>query len=128
MNEHKGEKFREEYAAKPDVKTTDSGLMYRIESPGGERRPTASDTVEVHYRGTLIDGTEFDSSWSRNRTATFPLGGVIAGWTEGLQLIGEGGTIELVIPPDLAYGKRGSPGGIGPDETLIFHVDLIKIR
>ncbi|MBF2755428.1 MAG: FKBP-type peptidyl-prolyl cis-trans isomerase [Gammaproteobacteria bacterium AqS3] len=127
-NTLRGDAFRTEYAKRDGVKTTSTGLMYRIIKPGSKLRPKPSNTVEVHYRGTLVDGTEFDSSHSRNQTATFPLGGVIAGWTEGLQLIGEGGTIELVIPPDLGYGDRSVGEIIGPGDTLIFEVELIAIE
>jgi peptidylprolyl isomerase len=108
-----------------DFQSTDSGLKYRLSKEGGDK-PKATDTVEVHYRGQLANGKEFDSSYSRNQTATFPLGGVIPGWTEGLQLVGEGGKIELIIPGDLAYGPRG-PQGIPPNATLYFTVELIKI-
>lgn len=126
-NADASKKFLEENAKKAGVKTTPSGLQYIIESPGSNLRPTASDVVTVHYRGTFLDGTEFDSSHKRGEPATFPLNGVIAGWTEGLQLIGKGGKIRLFIPPDLAYGAQGMPPVIGPNSTLIFDIELIDI-
>lgn len=124
----KGRAFLAENATKPGVQQTPSGLQYIIVSPGEGRSPKATDTVKVNYRGTLIDGTEFDSSYKRNEPIEFPLNGVIAGWTEGLQLLKEGGKIQLFIPSNLAYGPRGAGGVIGPDETLIFEVDLLKVR
>lgn len=132
-NTETGDKFRKEFAAQEGVVTTDSGLMYKIQQEGTGEQPTESDIVEVHYVGKLVDGKEFDSSYTRNQTATFPLDGVIRGWTEGLQLIKEGGKITLVIPPDLAYGDNNLPGigdrvGIGPQSTLVFDVELIKIK
>ena len=108
--------------------TTASGLNYKIVRAGSDRKPTAADTVLCHYRGTLTNGTEFDSSYSRNEPTQFPLSGVIAGWTEGLQLIGEGGEIELLIPGNLAYGARGMPPTIPPNATLHFKVELLKVR
>jgi FKBP-type peptidyl-prolyl cis-trans isomerase len=124
----KGQAFLAENATKPGVQQTPSGLQYTIIEQGKGRSPKATDTVEVHYRGTLIDGTEFDSSYKRNQSIEFPLNGVIAGWTEGLQLLKEGGKIQLFIPSNLAYGPRGAGGVIGPDETLIFDVELLKVR
>jgi FKBP-type peptidyl-prolyl cis-trans isomerase len=124
----RGQKFLKENASKEGVKTTASGLQYKITQEGTGRTPKASDTVVVHYKGTLIDGKEFDSSFKRGEPATFPLGAVIRGWTEGLQLVKEGGKATLYIPSDLAYGKRGAGGVIGPDETLIFEVELVKIQ
>ncbi|MEZ6056296.1 MAG: FKBP-type peptidyl-prolyl cis-trans isomerase [Planctomycetaceae bacterium] len=111
-----------------EYQETISGLKYHIVNPGGARKPSVTSTVTCHYRGTLENGTEFDSSYKRNEPTSFPLGGVIAGWTEGLQLIGEGGVIDLIIPGDLAYGPRGIPGVIPPNATLHFHVELIKIK
>ena len=112
-----------------EFKTTDSGLQYRIINPGSEAKPAATDKVNVNYHGTLPDGRTFDSSFDRGEPISFPLNGVIPGWTEGLQLIGEGGQIQLVIPPDLAYGQRGAPGSIiGPNQTLHFDVELLKIQ
>lgn len=124
----KGQKFLKENGAMTGVKTTSSGLQYKITQEGTGKSPKASDTVVVHYRGTTIDGKEFDSSFKRGEPATFPLNAVIKGWTEGLQLLKEGGKATLYIPSDLAYGKRGAGGIIGPDETLIFDVELIKIQ
>jgi hypothetical protein len=124
----KGQAFLAENAKQPGVKQTATGLQYEILAPGDGRAPKASDTVKVNYRGTLLDGTEFDSSYKRNEPIEFPLGGVIRGWTEGLQLIKEGGKIKLFIPSNLAYGPRGAGGIIGPDETLIFEVELLKVR
>ena len=118
-----GNAYLAENAKQAGVVTTKSGLQYRIVKPGTGRKPMAEDTVTVNYRGTLIDGAEFDSSFSRGQPATFPLSGVIPGWTEGLQQVQEGGTIELVIPPALAYGDKGPLG----NQVLVFQVDLIKI-
>lgn len=108
-----------------EVEIRDSGLAVQILEPGGERKPDATDTVTVRYAGWTPDGKRFDASYPG--TATFPLQRVIGGWTEGLQLIGEGGSARLVIPPDLAYGPRGAPPRIGPDATLVFHVELVRI-
>ncbi|MBT6313184.1 MAG: FKBP-type peptidyl-prolyl cis-trans isomerase, partial [Alphaproteobacteria bacterium] len=105
-----------------------SGLQYRVLREGTGEMPAASDTVEVHYKGTLIDGTQFDSSFDRGQTIEFPLNGVIAGWTEGVQLMKEGARYEFVIPSDLAYGERGAGGVIPGGATLIFEVDLISIK
>ena len=118
-----GNAYLAENAKQAGVVTTKSGLQYRIVKPGTGRKPMAEDTVTVNYRGTLIDGTEFDSSYSRGQPATFPLSGVIAGWTEGVQQVQEGGKIELVIPPALAYGDKGPLG----NQVLVFEVELIKI-
>lgn len=108
--------------------TTASGLKYEVITPGTGKTPTLSDTVTVNYRGTLTNGTEFDSSYKRGKPATFPVGGVIKGWTEALQLMQEGAKWKLTIPPDLAYGSRGAGGVIGPNETLVFEVELIKVN
>jgi FKBP-type peptidyl-prolyl cis-trans isomerase len=124
----KGEKFLKENASKEGVKTTASGLQYKIVKEGAGPSPKATDTVLVHYRGTLLNGTEFDSSYKRNEPISFPLNRVIAGWTEGLQLLKEGGKAILYIPSKLAYGPRGAGGVIGPDETLIFEVELLKVQ
>lgn len=125
----KGEKFLKENATKEGVKTTASGLQYKITKEGEGKSPKATDTVVVHYRGTLLDGKEFDSSYKRNEPAEFPLNRVIKGWTEGLQLLKEGGKATLYIPPALGYGAQGTPGGpIGPNETLTFEVELVKIK
>lgn len=123
-----GEKFLAENAKKAGVVTTASGLQYKVEREGTGKSPGAADTVEVHYRGTLINGTEFDSSYKRNKTIEFPLNRVIRGWTEGLQLMKEGGKNTLYIPSGLAYGSQGAGGVIPPDATLIFEVELVKVR
>jgi FKBP-type peptidyl-prolyl cis-trans isomerase FkpA len=123
-----GKAFLSDNATKPGVKQTPSGLQYQILEPGAGKAPKATDTVLVNYRGTLLNGTEFDSSYKRNKPIEFPLNGVIPGWTEGVQLIKEGGKVRLFIPPNLAYGSRGAGGAIGPDETLIFEVELLKVR
>jgi hypothetical protein len=104
-----------------------SGLKYRVVKAGTGNRPTADNTVEVHYRGRFTDGKEFDSSYQRGQPASFPVKGVIKGWTEALQLMTEGSKWELSIPPDLAYGKAGMPPVIPPDSTLFFEVELLKI-
>jgi len=111
-----------------ELTTTESGLQYRILRAADGPKPSAADTVTVHYKGELLDGTEFDSSYARNEPATFPLRGVIAGWTEGLQLVAEGGMIELVIPSELGYGERGAGSDIPPHSTLRFVVELHKIN
>ena len=110
------------------VVETASGLQYQILEPGEGENPKATDSVTVHYRGTLLDGTEFDSSHKRGQPATFPLNGVIAGWTEGVQLVKPGGKIRLFIPSSLAYGDRGAPPTIKPGAALIFDVELISIN
>lgn len=114
--------------ASPDFLATESGLKYRVLRRSDERKPKASDTVTVHYRGWLDSGREFDSSYKRGEPTTFPLNGVISGWTEGMQLIGEGGMIELWIPSRLGYGTKGSPGSIPPNANLHFIVELVRIR
>lgn len=118
-----GRDFLKTNASKPGVQTTHSGLQYRILEPGTGRKPEAKDRVTVHYRGTLINGNEFDSSYKNDTPATFSLNGVIPGWTEGLQLIGEGGKIELYVPYALAYRNRGPLA----HRTLIFDVELISV-
>lgn len=124
-----GQAFLEENAEREDVMVTESGLQYRVIEEGTGERPEATDQVEVHYRGTLITGEEFDSSYSRDQTATFPLNQVIAGWTEGLQLMREGATYEFFIPSELAYGTNPPPGSIIlPGSVLIFEVELIDIK
>ena len=123
-----GQTYLQENAKKEGVHTTASGLQYKVLQEGTGRSPKASDTVRVHYKGTLLNGKEFDSSYKRGQPIEFPLNGVISGWTEGVQLMKEGAKYEFVIPSNLAYGRRGTPGGpIGPDETLIFQVELIKV-
>jgi FKBP-type peptidyl-prolyl cis-trans isomerase len=125
----KGEKFLADNKTKEGVKTTASGLQYKITKEGTGKQPKATDSVLVHYEGKLLDGTVFDSSIKRNEPISFPLNRVIPGWTEGLQLVKEGGKAILYIPAKLAYGERGTPGGpIGPNETLIFEVELLKVQ
>lgn len=118
-----GRQYRENYGKQEGVVTTPSGLQYKILEPGSGRTPDPTDKVTVNYRGTLIDGKEFDSSYKRGKPVTFPLNGVIKGWTEGLQHVKEGGKIQLVIPPELAYGKRGPLA----NQTLVFDVELISV-
>ena len=126
-NKAAGEKYLAENAKKPGVKTTASGLQYEVLREGKGDHPKATDTVEVNYKGTLIDGTEFDSSYKRNQTAKFPLNRVIPGWTEGVQLMTVGSKYRFVIPANLAYGDRDT-GTIPADSTLIFEVELISIE
>lgn len=122
-----GDAYREANAKKPGVTTTPSGLQIETITEGTGASPKASDTVTVHYTGTLIDGTKFDSSVDRGEPVSFPLGGVIKGWTEGLQLMKTGGKARLVIPPAIAYGPNGS-GPIPPNATLVFDVELLGIE
>lgn len=122
-----GVKFLAENAEKPGVKTTDSGLQYVVVEEGSGATPKATDVVRTHYRGTLIDGTEFDSSYARGEPAEFPVNGVIAGWTEALQLMQVGDKWKLFIPADLAYGERGAGQDIPPNATLIFDIELLEI-
>lgn len=124
----KGQQFLQENAKKEGVKSTPSGLQYLVVTEGSGKSPKATDTVLVHYKGTLLDGTEFDSSYKRNQPISFPLNQVIPGWTEGVQLMKEGGKYRFFIPSNLAYGSRGAGGAIGPDETLIFDVELLKVQ
>jgi FKBP-type peptidyl-prolyl cis-trans isomerase FklB len=123
-----GRVFLAENAKKAGVKTLPSGLQYKVIKEGFGAMPIATDTVTVHYRGTLIDGTEFDSSYSRGKPATFGVGRVIAGWTEALQLMKAGARWQLFIPPDLAYGEKGAGSKIPPNSTLIFDVELISVQ
>lgn len=125
-NREQGEAFLAENREKDGVQETESGLQYRVIEEGDGASPEASDRVTVHYRGTLIDGTEFDSSHSRGEPATFALDQVIPGWTEGVQLMQEGATYEFAIPADLAYGEQAPPS-IGPNATLIFEVELLEV-
>ncbi len=129
VNKEEGQAFLEENKNKEGVQVTESGLQYKVLEEGTGESPSASDTVTVHYEGTLIDGTVFDSSYERGQPATFPLNKVIEGWTEGLQLMKVGATYRFYIPGDLAYGMNPRPGGpIGPNETLIFKVELLEVE
>jgi len=123
-----GKKFLEENSKKEGVKTTENGLQYKVITEGSGKKPTAADTVETHYEGKTLDGKIFDSSYQREKTTTFPLNGVIKGWTEALQLMAEGSKYELYIPSELAYGAAGSGGTIEPYSTLIFTVELIAVK
>ena len=123
-----GTKFLADNKKREGVQVTKSGLQYEVISAGKGQKPTSLDTVTVHYHGTLIDGTVFDSSVERQSPATFPVNGVIAGWTEALQLMEVGAKYKLFIPADLAYGKAGVGRDIGPNSTLIFEVELLSIK
>lgn len=127
-NKKIGAEYLAKFISENGGSKTASGLGYKITTPGEGKSPTATDEVEVHYHGTFINGKVFDSSYQRNQKISFPLNGVIKGWTEGLQLIKEGGKITLVIPSDLAYGDRGIPGAIPGGSTLIFEVELFKVN
>jgi len=122
-----GQKFLAENATKEGVQTTASGLQYKVETMGTGAKPVATDTVKVHYRGTLLDGTEFDSSYARNEPISFALNRVIPGWTEGVQLMPVGSKFMFYIAPDLAYGEGGG-GPIPPNSTLVFEVELLDIQ
>ena len=124
----KGEAFLKENAKKDGVKTTASGLQYKVLKEGEGKSPKATDTVKVNYEGKLIDGKVFDSSYKRGEPIEFGLNQVIPGWTEGVQLMKEGATYEFTIPSKLAYGERGAGGEIPPNATLIFKVELIKVK
>ena len=123
-----GEAFLKENGEKEGVITTKSGLQYKVITQGTGKKPVATDTVETHYEGKALDGNIFDSSYKRGQTTTFPLNGVIKGWTEALQLMAEGSKYELYIPSELAYGPTGSGGTIEPYSTLIFTVELIAVK
>ena len=123
-----GEHYLATNKKKPGVVTLPDGLQYKILTAGKGPKPTDTDIVTVNYEGTLVDGTEFDSSYKRGEPATFPVGGVIPGWVEALKLMPVGSTWELYIPSELAYGTNGAPPSIGPNETLVFKVELIKIN
>ena len=123
-----GDKFLEANRKNPGVHVTDSGLQYVVEKEGTGKQPTATSEVTVHYTGKLLDGTVFDSSINRGEPTTFPLNRVIPGWTEGLQLMKEGGKYTFFIPSDLAYGPNGIPNVIPPHSTLIFDVELISVK
>lgn len=126
-NFSRGEKFLADNKTKKGVKTTDSGLQYEVITEGKGEMPKATDKVSVHYKGTLIDGTVFDSSYKRNEPASFHVGGVIKGWTEALQMMKTGSKWKLYVPSALAYGERGAGNAIGPNEALIFEVELLEI-
>lgn len=123
-----GAAFLVENGKKEGVVTLPSGLQYKVVTKGTGKKPGPKDSVSVHYKGTLIDGTEFDSSYKRGEPVSFPVGGVIPGWTEALQLMEEGSKWQLFIPSNLAYGERGAGAQIGPNSTLIFDVELLKVK
>jgi FKBP-type peptidyl-prolyl cis-trans isomerase FklB len=127
-NKKEGETFLAANAKKEGVKSTASGLQYKVLKEGTGETPKATDRVKTHYKGTLIDGTEFDSSIARNEPAVFPVNGVIKGWTEALQLMKVGSKYELAIPSELAYGADGAGDKIGPNATLVFEVELLSIE
>lgn len=127
-NKTKGAEYLAANKQKPGVKVTASGLQYKVIQAGTGKIPSPADMVTVHYRGTLLNGEEFDSSYSRNEPASFPVNGVIKGWEEVLQLMHEGEKIEVAIPSDLAYGERGTGHGIGPNETLLFEIELLTVQ
>jgi FKBP-type peptidyl-prolyl cis-trans isomerase len=127
-NKKEGEEFLTANKAKPGVVTLPSGLQYKIMQAGTGPKPTATDSVSCNYRGTLIDGTEFDSSYKRGQPTTFPVSGVIKGWTEALQLMPVGSKWQLFVPASLAYGDRAASALIGPDATLLFEVELLSIQ
>jgi FKBP-type peptidyl-prolyl cis-trans isomerase FklB len=127
-NKAEGEKFLAENAKKEGVKTLPSGLQYKEIAPGTGKSPKTTDMVTTHYKGTLIDGTEFDSSYKRGQPATFQVSGVIPGWTEALQMMKEGARWQLFVPSNLAYGEQGSGREIGPNATLIFEVELVSVK
>jgi len=127
-NKKEGEAFLAANKKKEGVVTLPSGLQYKIIKEGAGKLPKATDTVTTHYKGTLIDGSEFDSSYKRGEPASFPVNGVIAGWTETLQLMKEGSKWQLFVPSGLAYGERGAGNIIGPNSTLIFEVELISVK
>ena len=128
QNKKDGEAFLAENKKKEGVKTLPSGLQYKVIKTGTGKKPKSTDTVTVHYRGTLINGTEFDSSYKRGQTVSFPVSGVIPGWTEALQLMEEGAKWQLFIPSNLAYGEKGAGNVIGPNATLIFEIELVSIQ
>lgn len=126
-NQEEGTAFLAENKDKEGVITTESGLQYQVVKEGEGPKPKADDQVTVNYKGSLLDGSEFDSSYERGQPATFPVDGVIPGWTEALQLMPVGSTYRLFIPPDLAYGERGAGDKIGPNAVLVFEVELLEI-
>ncbi|HEY5999397.1 MAG TPA: FKBP-type peptidyl-prolyl cis-trans isomerase [bacterium] len=127
-NKAAGDAYLAANKAKKGVVTLPSGLQYKVLKAGEGRKPNAEDLVEVHYRGRLIDGTEFDSSYAKGQPAVFKVSGVIPGWTEALELMPVGSTWQLVVPPQLGYGERGAGRDIGPNATLLFDVELLAIR
>jgi len=127
-NLKEGKEFLAANAKKEGIKTTASGLQYKVIEEGKGKAPLATDKVKVHYRGTLINGEEFDSSYKRGEPVTFALNGVIKGWTEALQLMKEGSKYEIYLPAELAYGERGAAPVIGPNATLIFEVELLEVN
>lgn len=127
-NQSKGDTFLTQNKSKPGVVVLPSGLQYKVIKQGNGEKPTANDTVTVNYAGKLINGKEFDSSYKRGEPATFPVNGVIPGWTEALQLMKVGSVWELYIPSNLAYGSQGAGSDIGPNETLIFKVELLGVK
>jgi FKBP-type peptidyl-prolyl cis-trans isomerase FklB len=128
MNKKEGETFLAGNKKKEGVVTLPSGMQYKVMKQGSGKKPKLTDTVTTHYKGTLIDGTEFDSSYRRGQPVSFPVNGVIAGWTEALQLMEEGAKWQLFIPSPLAYGEKGAGPQIGPHATLIFEVELISVQ
>jgi FKBP-type peptidyl-prolyl cis-trans isomerase FklB len=128
QNKKEGEAFLSENKKKEGVKTLSSGLQYKVIKAGTGKKPKLTDTVTTHYQGKLINGNEFDSSYRRGSPATFPVNGVIPGWTEALQLMEEGAKWQLFIPSNLAYGEKGAGRDIGPNATLIFEVELLSIQ
>lgn len=127
-NRQIGEQFLAENLKRGGVEQTESGLQYEVIQEGTGAKPTINDMVVVHYRGTLVDGTEFDSSYKRNAPAEFPVSGVIKGWQEGIQLMRTGSKWKFYVPSELAYGGKGAGGPIGPNQTLIFEVELEEIK
>lgn len=123
-----GPQFIERYKAVDGVKSLKSGVLYKVLTPGNGPTPKATDFVKTHYRGRLVDGTEFDSSYKRGEPAVFPVNGVIKGWTEALTNMKVGDKWQLVIPPEMAYGAQGSPPVIGPDSVLVFEIELLGIE
>jgi len=127
-NQKEGEAFLRENQKKEGVQTLPTGLQYKVIHPGSGKKPKLTDTVTTHYRGTLIDGTEFDSSYRRGKPATFPVKGVIPGWTEALQRMEEGAKWEVFVPANLAYGEKGAGREIGPNAVLIFEIELLAVQ
>ncbi len=128
MVKSSGEEFRADFAKQDGVQSTDSGLLYKVFEKGEGAKPGPESTVTVHYRGMLTDGSEFDSSYSRDEPTTFSLGGIIPGWVEALQLMSVGAKYQIVLPPELGYGEQGSPPVIPPSATLVFEIELLAIE